>query len=118
MEDILKLVAENGILVIIAAVFIWNTITSAKTTGEVLSELHTNAELQKGTLENLSRSGENMAVALNIIQSTLDTHTQLLNNNARSFERHDQRAEHMSSDVQRVLTLLSNRQCMQENGQG
>ena len=117
MDDIIKLIAENGILVMIAVVFIWNTITSSKTTGEVLSELRTNAELQNGTLENLSRSGENMAVALNIIQSTLETHTQLLNNNAQSFERHDRRAEHMNGDVQKMLTLLSNRPCISESEQ-
>ena len=108
------LFAETGVLGIIAGVFIWNTVTSTKTTGKVLGELQTNAELQKSALENLSRTSENMTTALNIIQNTLAAQTQLLTNNAQAFERHDQRAEHMNADVRKMLALLEMRPCVLE----
>ena len=103
MEQMITLITNSSVLVVIAAVFIWDNITNNKTVQKVLAELTNNAELQKSALDNLSRVSDNIATALNIIQNTLASNTQLLNNNTQSFDRHDQRAEFMNGDIRKIL---------------
>ena len=112
MEEIFRSIADHGVLIVIAVVFIWDKISSAKTIANILLELQSNVKIQTGILEGLKQTGENTATALNIIQNTLAVHTQLLTSNAQSFERHDKRAEYMSSDIRSVITVLEQKPCI------
>ena len=108
MDEILKMISEFGILIVIAAVFIWNSVTHNKTTESILQDLQMAMTLQVGILENLKHTCENQSTALNIIQNTLSANTQ-------SLERHDKRAEFMNNDVREILTILRTRPCVTQN---
>jgi len=117
MNEYIKLIAENGVLLVIAAVFIWDKVTNAKTVTSILSDMQSSAKLQENTLINLHRAleslghaTENTTTALNIIQNTLA-------NNMHSLERHDKRAEFMNSDLREVVTMLKTRPCV-SRGEG
>ena len=105
MEDTIKYMAEYGILFVIAAVFIWDKITNAKMTENILKELQAGAKLQSSTLESLRHTCDNQTTALSIIQNTLSANTQ-------SLERHDKRAEFMNTDVREMVTILKTRPCV------
>jgi len=108
MEDILKIIGEYGILIVIAAVFIWDKIANTKTTEKMLKELEAGSKVQTSILENLRHTCENQSTALNIIQHTLAMNT-------TSLERHDKRSEYMNTDVREICTLLRVRPCIIQN---
>jgi len=108
MEDILKIIGEYGILIVIAAVFIWDKVVNTKTTENILKKLETASELQTSILENLRHTCGNQTTALGIIQNSLAMNT-------TSLERHDKRSEYMNADVREICTLLRVRPCMIRN---
>ena len=108
MDDILKLFSEYGILIVIAAVFIWDKLVNAKQADNILKELQEYAKLQGSTLQNLDHTCRNMETALSIIQSTLAANTQ-------SLERHDKRSEYMNNDIREIVTILHTRPCVTEH---
>ena len=116
MPEIISTLMEYGILLVIAAVFLWDKITISKSTVTILSRLETQAELLSKTLDGLHQSldglhkaTENTSTALNIIQNTLALNSTKLENNSTDIERHDKRAEYMNNDIRVILDLLKNR---------
>ena len=105
MPEILSIIMESGILLIIAAVFIWDKITISKAMLATLARLETRAELQVQSLEGLARAAEATSAALSIAQTALST----LNG---AMERHDKRAELMNADLRAASELLKNQPCM------
>jgi len=105
MEDILKIIGEYGILIVIAAVFIWDKVANTKTTENILKELEAGSKVQTSILENLRHTCENQSIALSIIQNSLAMNT-------TSLERHDKRSEYMNADVREICTLLRVRPCI------
>jgi len=112
MNDSVKLLTEYGVLVALAALFIWEKFQYSKTHGQVLSELNNSVKLQMAVLENLNvslngvkQSCDNTTMALNIINNTLPI---IVSN----LERHDKRAEFMNSDVREITALVRQRPCM------
>lgn len=105
--EIVKALSDNGILIIIAAVFIWNTITVQK-------ELQKNIQSQSSILESLKTTCENTATALNIIQNTIASSVAALDNNTEILKRHDQRSEYMNGDIRVIKTVLESRPCAKE----
>jgi len=101
----MKLVAEYGILLAIAAVFIWDKVIASKNMSTVLGELKASVKVQNGILEGMKSTAENTTTALNIIQNTMANTNQLL-------ERHDKRSEYMNNDMREVTTLIKNRPCL------
>ena len=96
MIETIRLVGESGILVALAALFIWEKIDHVKTVNKVLSELQETAKRQTALLESLKIIAESTRSALNIVQTTLTSLVQLL-------DRHDKRSESMHNDVVKIL---------------
>ena len=110
--DSIKLLTEYGVLVAIAAVFIWEKFQYSKANSQVLTELSNSSKLQAASLESLNsslasmkQSCDNTTMALNIISSTLSG----MSNN---FERHDKRADFTNTDVREIVSLVRQRPCM------
>ena len=106
MEEVVKLVAEYGILIVISGIFIWNTIKSSKditmmlsTIERTMNEMQRTSEITKDALENLKHTCENQTTALSIIQNTLSQNTSAL-------ERHDKRAEYMNGDIRAMRAIM------------
>jgi hypothetical protein len=98
MEEILKHIADYGLAFVLAAIFIWRSLKSDKANAEILRELQANVKLQTDTLNVLRQESSNTHTSLSIIQNTIAGNTQ-------AQERHDQRAEHMNTDIRATLEL-------------
>lgn len=96
MEKVIAAIAEYGVLVAIAAIFLWDKVTNGKLTSKILLELQESSRVQTKTLEAMSMNTKNTATALEIIQKTQTLQTQV-------FERHDKRAEYMNGDIKAIL---------------
>ena len=103
MDVLIGMIMEQGILFVIAALFIWDKVTTAKSMAVILQELQASSRMQTDTLISVKSSVENTTTALNIIQNTLAANTQ-------SLERHDIRAEYMNSDIKTMLTLIQTKE--------
>ena len=99
MEEIVKLASEYGILIILAAVFIWRSMKTDKTNTEVLISLQASVVMYSETLAILRQESANTQTSLSIIQNTLATNNQ-------AMERHDSRAEYINVDVRETLGLV------------
>jgi len=99
MEETVKHIGEYGVLIVIAAAFIWDKIQFSRTTGDILRELQTSIKMQTHILEALQQTCNNLTTALSIIQNTLATNTSAL-------DRHDKRVEYMNKDLIEILTLI------------
>jgi hypothetical protein len=114
MNETIKIISEYGVLIVIAAAFVWSSLVQGKKTEKVLSELLTSLvelrateQSQNPALENLRQTCETLINNQNILLSTQNLHTQLL-------ERHDKRAEDMGIEVREVVTMLRTRPCVQK----
>ena len=105
MLDFVSLVMEGGILIIIAAVFIWDKVTITKSMVSVLAKLEIHAGLQANALEGLHEATDNTSAALNIIQNTMAT---LI----AAADRNDKRIDYMNNDIRSAIDLLKGRPCM------
>ena len=105
MPEYVKMIAEYSVLIVIAAVFIWDKVAHSKVVESILKELQTSSKLQSATLENLKRSTENASTALNIIQNTLYA-------NSQALDRHDKRSEFMNNDIREMSATLKSRPCI------
>jgi hypothetical protein len=113
MEEILKLIADYGVLMAIAVVFIWDKVRNARTTETVLKELQTASKLQTDTLETLRRSSESLMTALESLRHTSENLTTTLGiiqhalfANTQTMERHSKQADFMNDDIREILAVV------------
>ena len=99
MEEIIKLIGDYGILIILAAVFIFRTLKTDKTNTELLHQINADHKTNNETVSILRQESTNTQTALSIIQNTLASHTLAL-------DRHDGRAENINEKLREALTLL------------
>jgi len=58
---IVKTIADNGVLVVIAAVFLWSIVTQTKNMTRIMAEL-------AATMQSVKASSESVSVAVNVIK--------------------------------------------------
>ena len=107
MTDTLKTVSDYGVLLVIAAVFIWDKIANARAIESVLKELQSASKLQSDTLRSLQHTSENTSTALQLLLNSLSGLT-------ASLERHDKRSEFMNADIREICGLLGRRPCVKD----
>ena len=100
--EIIKAVADYGILVCIAGVFLWDKIINSNKMVQILKDLQTTQLLQAKTLDSLMQTSQNTSTALNILQNTLASLSELI-------IRHDKRAEYMNNDIKEIVTILKHK---------
>ena len=107
MDSLIKMIAENGILIVIAVVFIWDKVVMSKNLSRMIVEIQVFTKIQADALTGIKLTSDNTATALGIIQNTLAGNNDLLN-------RHDIRAETINTHIDTALTLLKQRPCTKE----
>jgi len=105
MEALIKVISENGVLIIIAAAFIWDKISHSKTVENVLKELQSCIKLQDSMLAAIRDESLNRSNVLTYMQSTVDNITGIV-------QRNDKRTENMSNDIRGICTILNTRPCI------
>ena len=99
MAEIIKIGAEYGVLILIAAVFVWRAMKGDKTNTEILISMQANQIMSSEALAILRQESANTQTLLSIIQNTLASNNQ-------AMERHDNRAEFINVDVREILSLV------------
>ena len=105
MEDIVKMIAELGILLIIAGVFIFNSVAHNKLIDALLKDLLVLAKMQGKEIEDIKASCKMSAADISITQHALSSF-------AQAYDRHDQRSEAMYADLKEVKVALVGRPCV------
>ena len=92
ISETIKYISEYGILLVIAAAFVWDKITNGKVMLEILTELRTAAKTQADTLESIRRDAEARAAALASLQQSIMEIPYVIENHDTSVR----------SDIQRI----------------
>lgn len=105
MEEIIKLVANYTLLVVIAGLYLWDSISNKKKTSEL--EAQNNEILRQNTkcLEEMSKSNANISKSLEIIQENTRTQKDFL----YKHDEHCQRTAENVAIVQKDLEFIKNR---------
>jgi len=99
VQEMVQIITNYGILVVIAAIFIWDKVVNVKQTEKILSELQAASRMQTAAIESIRIASDNTATALQIIQNTLTA-------TSTALERHDKRSEFMNSDLRDLYTFI------------
>lgn len=96
MTELIQFISDTGVLIVIAAVFIWDKVVNAKKTGELLQEISINTKLLKSMLDTITAAVNNTTTALNMVEMTQKGLVE-------DMSRHDKRAEFMNNDIKKIL---------------
>lgn len=102
---IISAIAENGILIIIAGIFLYFIITDKKTKD---AERKEEKEKTATVLQELANSNRNIAESLNLLKTSIDTNTQ-------EFKQHDERAINQFNNIDNKLTIITEKLSKKEN---
>ena len=83
MQEIIKYITELGILVVLAALFIWRSIKTDARNSELLAELHKSGKLHSDMLKVLSDESANTQAAQTMLQKTIETNRDILEHHDR-----------------------------------
>lgn len=86
MTELTKIIADNGIAVVLATAFIWDWFYNRKTNNE--------------TLIKLSESNENIAKALELLKMSME-------NNDKLLRQHDERAIKIKEQLNEIVGAVS-----------
>ena len=103
--SVIPVVAETGVLIFIAVVFVMDKVGNGKTVNAVLQKLEISASIQTELLKNMNDLLQNQNKMLNLIETTTGTTAALL-------ERHDKRSEYMNNDVVAMYELIKAKPCI------
>jgi D-serine deaminase-like pyridoxal phosphate-dependent protein len=102
MEDIIKLISETGVLLIIAGVFIWDKVTTAKKTEEILREVQEKVRL-------IVSIGESMQHRLDLMGQTQAHDSGIIAENRQLLINHDNRSQDIYVQMKGIETLLNSK---------
>lgn len=76
MEDIVRIVANNGVSIVIVALFIWDWLSNKKDVKDTLTTIKESNINIANCLTELKQSNTNTSKSLEILQKSLDNQTQ------------------------------------------
>ena len=109
MDDVIRIAAEYGVLVMIAVVFVYDKLKTSKTIEQMLFELRESAKIQSAAIESMRHGSENQTTGLNIIQNSLATIR-------TSLEGYDKQFNYLDNNIRDIRTMLKERPCVIELG--
>lgn len=105
MEEIIKMIANYTLLIVIAGLYLWDSIQNKKKSSELESQ--NNAILKQNTkcLEEMSKSNINTSKSLEIIQENMTTQKEFL----YKHDEHCQRTATNMAVVQKDIEIIKNK---------
>ena len=97
--NLLPVIAETGILIFIAIVFILDKVGNGKTVNAVLQKLEIGASIQTELLKNMNDLLQNQNRMLTLIETTTGI-------TSAQLDRHDKRSEYMNKDLTAMYELI------------
>ena len=101
MSETIKLIVDYGILMVIAGVFIWNTIQDRIDKKDATEKNEKRDTKYNESLQLLSQSNDNIASALNLLKTSTDTNNSLL-------KEHDERAIKICENIVEIKAMVNN----------
>lgn len=99
MNETIKAITENGILVVIAAVFIWTILADRKDNTKREIEIKERDDTYNTSLSLLSKAIDNMANLIDLLRQSND-------NQASMLKTHDERSIKIKEEMTEIKTIV------------
>lgn len=76
MEEFLNMIANYGLTIVIAGLFIWDWVSNKKENKQTLETIKTSNDTIANCLTEMKSSNDNISKSLDILQKSLDNQTQ------------------------------------------